>query len=327
MASFRKRKGRWQVQVRRKGSPSVSRTFQSKADAHVWARMMEAKIDADDLPTNHRELKIVTLGELIRRYRNEVTPTKRSSEQETYRLNRLLKQKISFLPLDRLSGNEVSKFRDDRLVEVGPQAVRHELNVLAHILRIAVREWGIPLSKNPVDEIRKPIPPKSRDRRLNKDEWDKIVEVCETTSAACLLPLITMAIETAMRRMELLRLEWSQLNLETRTLHILETKNGSPRTIPLTTRAVQIFRQLAPKESGMVFYVTESGLRYHWKRLTRRAGIEDLHFHDLRHEAISRFFEKGLSVAEVALISGHKDVRQLFRYTHLRAEDVAKKLR
>ncbi len=77
----------------------------------------------------------------------------------------------------------------------------------------------------------------------------------------------------------------------------------------------------------MVFGVTESGLRYHWKRLTRRAGIEDLHFHDLRHEAISRFFEKGLSVAEVALISGHKDVRQLFRYTHLRAEDVAKKLR
>ena len=76
MASFRKRKGRWQVQVRRKGSPSVSRTFQSKADALVWARMMEAKIDADDLPTNHRELKAVTLADLIRRYRDEVTPAK-----------------------------------------------------------------------------------------------------------------------------------------------------------------------------------------------------------------------------------------------------------
>ena len=326
MASFRKRNGRWQVQVRRKGSPSVSRTFQSKADARVWARMMEAKIDADELPTNHRDLKTITLAKLIIRYRDEVTPVKRSATQETYRLNRLLKQKISLVSLDRLSGKEFSKFRDDRLGEVGPQAVRHELNVLAHILRIAVREWGIPLPKNPVDEIRKPIPPKSRDRRLDKDEWEKIVEVCAATSAICLLPLITVAVETAMRRMELLRLDWSQLDLEARTLHLLETKNGSPRTIPLTTRAVQLFRQLAPKESGIVFDVTESDLRYHWQRLTRRAGIEDLHFHDLRHEAISRFFEKGLSVAEVALISGHKDVRQLFRYTHLRAEDVARKL-
>lgn len=326
MASFRKRKDRWQVQVRKKGSPSVSRTFQSKADARVWARMMEGKIDANDLPTNHRELKAITLAELIRRYRDEVTPAKRSAKEETYRLNRLLKQKISSIPLDRLSGNEVSKFRDNRLCEVGPQAVRHELNVLAHILRIAIREWGVPLSKNPVDQIRKPIPPKTRDRRLDKDEWKKIVKVCGTTSAVCLLPLITIAVETAMRRMELLRLDWSLLDLEARTLHIPETKNGSPRTIPLTTRAIQIFRQLEPKESGMVFGVTESGLRYHWKRLTRRAGIRGLHFHDLRHEAISRFFERGLSVAEVALISGHKDVRQLFRYTHLRAEDVAKKL-
>ena len=289
--------------------------------------MMEGKIDANELPTNHRELKALTFAELITRYRNEVTPSKRSAKEETYRLNRLLKHKISSVSLDRLSGREISKFRDDRLAEVGPQAVRHELNVLAHVLRIAVREWGVPLHKNPIDEIRKPIPPKSRDRRLDKDEWEKIVEVCEATSATCLLPLITLAVETAMRRMELLCLDWSQLDLQARTLRILDTKNGDPRTIPLSARAIQIFRQLDPKETGMVFSVTESGLRYHWKRLTRHAGIEDLHFHDLRHEAISRFFELGLSVAEVALISGHKDVRQLFRYTHLRAEDVAKKLR
>ena len=63
-----------------------------------------------------------------------------------------------------------------------------------------------------------------------------------------------------------------------------------------------------------------------WQRLVRRANIQDLHFHDLRHEAVSRFFEMGLTVPEVALISGHRDARMLFRYTHLRAEDIVAKL-
>ncbi|MDA0341679.1 MAG: tyrosine-type recombinase/integrase [Proteobacteria bacterium] len=72
--------------------------------------------------------------------------------------------------------------------------------------------------------------------------------------------------------------------------------------------------------------MSPNAVRLSWGRLTHRAGIEDLHFHDLRHEAISRFFEMGLSVPEVALISGHRDPRMLFRYTHLRAEDVARKL-
>jgi integrase len=326
MASFRKRNGRWQAQVRRKGSNSISRTFNSKADARAWARMMEAKFDANEMPFNLRELKTLTLADLIKRYRDEVTPTKRSAEQETYRLNRLLKHKVSLLPLDRLSGNDFSTFRDSRLSEVGPQAVRHELNVLAHVLRIASREWNISLSSNPIDNIRKPVPPKSRDRRLELNEWDKIVQVCESSTAKCLLPLISIAIETAMRRMEMLNLDWAQIDLVSRTLHISETKNGCPRTIPLSPRALELFYLMAPSSSGLVFGISEITLRYHWKRLTRRAGIEDLHFHDLRHEAISRFFEKGLSIAEVALISGHKDVRQLFRYTHLRAEDVAKKL-
>lgn len=326
MASFRKRNGRWQVQIRRQSHQSISRTFHSKANARVWARMTEGKIDAGELPTNRSELKTIKLGDLIRRYREEVTPRKRSAQQETYRLNRLLKDEISSISLDRLSGHHVSKFRDERLSEVGPQAVLHDLNVMGHVLRIAVREWGIPFAKNPVDEIRKPVPAKSRDRRLEKNEWQKIVEVCKKTSARCLLPLITIAVETAMRRMELLRLDWSQVNLTSRTLHILHTKNGEPRTIPLSSKAVGTFRKLEPGESGPVFSVSESGLRYHWGRVTREACIEDLHFHDLRHEAISRFFEKGLSVAEVALISGHRDYRQLFHYTHLRAEDVAQKL-
>ena len=137
--------------------------------------------------------------------------------------------------------------------------------------------------------------------------------------------ILIIAIETGMRRSELVSICWSNLDLDQRTLHLPITKNGHPRTIPLSTKAVEIIRNV-PCIDERVFPITANALRLAWERLRRRAGITNLHFHDLRHEAISRFFERGLSVPEVALISGHRDYRMLFRYTHLRAEDVAKKL-
>jgi integrase len=103
------------------------------------------------------------------------------------------------------------------------------------------------------------------------------------------------------------------------------TKNGSDRRVPLTERAVQILSTLR-REGELVFPLSSKGLQIAWRRLARRAGIEDLRFHDLRHEAISRLFEKGLNVPEVAVMSGHRDPRMLFRYTHPRPEDIARKL-
>jgi integrase len=129
-----------------------------------------------------------------------------------------------------------------------------------------------------------------------------------------------------MRRGEMLSAKWCNLDRDQRTLFIEDTKNGWSRTLPLSTKAMEILEKLSVAEER-IFPTTASAIQQAWQRLVKRAGIENLHFHDLRHEAISRFFEQGLSVAEVALISGHRDVRQLFRYTHLRAEDVAKKLR
>jgi len=128
-----------------------------------------------------------------------------------------------------------------------------------------------------------------------------------------------------MRRGEIVNASWSDLDWDTGTLNIPVTKNGFSRTIPLTKRALEILQSL-PHDNERIFPITGNAVRLAWQRLKRRVGIENLHFHDLRHEAISRFFEMGLSVPEVALISGHRDYRMLFRYTHLRAEDVAKKL-
>jgi integrase len=119
------------------------------------------------------------------------------------------------------------------------------------------------------------------------------------------------------------------VSVEKRTLHIPITKNGHARTIPLSRAALAVLRDLRDHCSPLserLLPITDCAAKMSWKRLAKRARLEDLRFHDLRHEAISRFFEKGLNVPEVALISGHRDLRMLFRYTHPRAEDVAAKL-
>jgi len=128
-----------------------------------------------------------------------------------------------------------------------------------------------------------------------------------------------------MRRSELLGLTWDDIDIKSKTAYLPDTKNGSSRTVPLSSKALAVIRNL-DKTQLRLFPVSDNAIRLSWDKLKKRAKLKDLRFHDLRHEAISRFFEKGLSIAEVALISGHKDPRMLMRYTHLKAEDVALKL-
>ena len=138
-------------------------------------------------------------------------------------------------------------------------------------------------------------------------------------------PIVLFAIETAMRRGEILSLEWRHVDLESRTAFLPETKNGDSRTVPLSEKALNILREL-PLESDLVFATTSNSLRMAFDRALKRAELGDFRFHDLRYEATSRFFEKNLNVMEVSSITGHKDLRMLKRYTHLRAEDLALKL-
>jgi integrase len=203
--------------------------------------------------------------------------------------------------------------------------VRHDLNVLGHLFKVAVREWDIPITGNPVDGISKPKLPHSRTRRLDNGEQQLLEAAAEAQGGSMARDVIAFAIETALRRSELLALKHQHIDFRKRILVVPEAKNGHPRTIPLTPKAIEILTRRSD-EGERPFPVSVTWLRYVWSRVVLRAKSTDLHFHDLRHEAISRFFEKGLSVAEVALISGHRDVRQLFRYTHLRAEDIAQKL-
>lgn len=158
-----------------------------------------------------------------------------------------------------------------------------------------------------------------------KGEGGWINDALNTPSASYLRPLITLAVETEMRRGELLSIKWANADREARTVRVLRTKNGHPRTVPLSPVAIQTLESME-RTADRVFPVTDNAVQLAWERMRKRAGIPDLRFHDLRHEAVSRLFEAGLSVPEAAMVSGHRSPAMLFRYTHPKAEHVAAKL-
>ena len=198
--------------------------------------------------------------------------------------------------------------------------------LLGHVFEVARKEWGIQVH-NPVRDIKLPANGRPRDRRLQAGEEPRLLVACQEARNPWLLPIVQLALETAMRQGELIRLRWEHIDLSRRTAHLPDTKNGEARTVPLSTTAIRVLRALPRSLHGQVFPgITTEAIKRAYIRAVRRAGIENLRFHDLRHEATTRMFEKGLNIMEVATITGHKDLRMLRRYTHLKAEDLARKL-
>jgi integrase len=325
MATITKRKTGWSVQIRRKGYAGRSKTFKTKGDAQTWARQQETDIDRGNTPQCDRSLKTETLSGLIDRYLQEVTPTKLSSETETLRLRKLQRHSICLLTLRELKTVHLSRYRDERLKMVKAGTIRRELGLLHHLFDVAIREWGLPMVHNPLKNVALPALRNARERRLEAGEYDRLLVALTDTRNPYVAPIVDLAIETGLRRRELLELTWANIDVERRIAFIPLTKTGMPRTIPLTANGLQIIDSLA-KDDERLFPITTNAFKQAWKRVQRRSGLTDLRFHDLRHEALSRYCELGLSIPELSVISGHKDPRMLFRYAHLRAEDLALKL-
>jgi integrase len=325
MATYRKRNNRWDVQIRRSGQQTLYRTFTHKKDAQYWATEAERDIERGVSVPQKSDVSIM-LKDLLHRYGNEISIHKKGVEQELSRIKQMQRYPICSLPISGFTAQKAAQYMDQRLELVKPGTVSRELSILSNVLEIARREWGFPV-KNVIREIRKPSLPPGRSRRLLAGEEARILKECSRSKyAAYLTPLVLVALETAMRRGELLSLRWNDTNLDTQVAYLATTKNGDHRYVPLSTRAVTALLTLPIDIKGNVFSIKAWQLRGHWDRACQRAGVENLRFHDLRHEATSRFFEKGLNVMEVAAITGHNDLRMLQRYTHLRAEDLAKKL-
>ena len=329
MATITKRKNGWNAQVRRKGFAPRTKTFPTKREATTWAREQEGLIDQGRLPVTEAPLKQTTLTQLIARYLTDVTPRKRSADTETIRLRRMQRDPIAALRLDELKPMHFATYRDERLKVAKPGTVRREMYLFACVIDVATKDWGYPFMINPVRKVSFPIANDARDRRLEAGEAEKLQAALATTRNAHIARIVQLAIETGLRRREVLELTWRNVDLGRRVAYIPLTKTGVPRTIPLTDNAIKLITGLqatADTADGRLFPITLNAFKHAWKRVQARAGLGDFRFHDLRHEALSRFCELGLSVPELSVISGHKDPRMLFRYAHLRADELARKL-
>ncbi|WP_323687246.1 MULTISPECIES: site-specific integrase [unclassified Rhizobium] len=329
MATIRKLRGRWQAQVRRRGMKPRCKSFDTKLEAEKWARDLEAQVDRFGAAPDTKILESTTLGQLLERYQHEVSPLKRGSVQEIQRIDVLRRHELAYRTMIGLSQQDIASFRDERLQIVAPSTAVRELAILSHVLEVAIRDWGLPLAKNVVKLVRRPMIRNERSRRLIGDEEQRLLDACDVGKIPFLRTLLVVAVETGMRRGELLGLKWSDFSHNRRVLSLALTKNGSGRDVPLSQRAFDMliaWREHSAVDQSTIFPMRAGTLEQAWRRLLVRAGIKGLRFHDLRHEGVSRLFERGLNVIEVSSVSGHKELRMLRRYTHLAADDLVARL-
>lgn len=321
----------WQAKIRKAGFPAQSRTFPTKREADEWMKSVEAAMTAG----SYRSTKLAsatTMRELFETYRDAVTVNKGGKDVETIRLNALMESPLGQYAPANLNKRAMASWRDKRLKEVSGSTVNRELNLIGHVIEKARAEWGIELVENPVHQIERPKNAPARERRFREGEEAKLMEAIRTARNQYLHATVVLALETAMRQAEIVNLKWEFVDITRRRIHLVvskdfSTKNGSGRVIPLSTKAVEVLQGLGPLTTGRVFPdLTTEALKRAFIRATKRAGLDDFHFHDLRHEATSRLFEKGLNIAEVRGITGHKSLSSLERYVHMDTSKLAERL-
>lgn len=341
MATIYKRSsGTWKALIRKRGWPHVIKTFRTKRDAVDWARRTEDEMVRGvyiDRAASERML----LKTALDRYAAEITPSKRITTQRREKsLRAHLGAALGDYSLAAITPDLVAEYRDQRLqAGLSASSIRLELALLSHLFTVAIKEWRIGLVYNPVSNIRKPAPHRGRDRRLSPQEEERLLRACDAHSNPMFGQIVRLALHTSMRAGEISSLRCHQVDLDKRVVTLTETKNGSTRTVPLSSKATFVMRSaienpLRPADTDLVFFGDPGRdgkrrpyeFRPQWYRTLAEVGIDGLRFHDLRHEAVSRLVEAGLGDQEVAAISGHKSMQMLRRYTHLRAEDLVRRL-
>ncbi|MCL2661225.1 MAG: site-specific integrase [Acidobacteriaceae bacterium] len=337
----------WKAVIRKAGWPTTIKTFRTKRDAEDWARRSEDEMVRGVFIVRAASERL-TVADALKRYIAEITPTKRPFTQIGDRHHAaVLTKYLGQYSLAALTPEIIAKFRDERLAGTDrkdkdghpiPRAnntVRGELGLLGHLYTIAIKEWQVGMPWNPVMNIRRPNPGPGRNRRLTAEEEKRLFAAVDKYSNPMLRMIVRIALETGMRSSEIVTLRREQVDMNSRVVRLVETKNTMPRTVPLSAAATEMFREalnypVRPADTDLIFFGEpgRDGKRrpYHfkaaWQRIKCSVGLDDLHFHDLRHEAVSRFVEARFTDQEVSAISGHRSMQMLKRYTHLRAENL-----
>lgn len=319
MATFRKHKSGWRAEVARLGIRR-SKVLPTKRAAQDWAARTEYEIlNAEQVASK------TPFSEVLERYAREVSPAKRGARWEDLQIRRLRSDPIARKAVSDITASDLADWRDRRLVSVSPGTVRREMVLVSAIFSQARREWGM-VSVNPMTDVRRPKEPPKRSRRPSPKEIERLLYVGGgdlTTRQGRAIHAFLFAIETGMRAGEIVGMSWERIDLKRRVVTLPKTKNGEAREVPLSSKAVQLLEELPRLEP--VFGLTSASLDALFRKVRDKAGVEGLHFHDSRHEAITRLSRK-LDVLALARMVGHRDIKMLQRYYDATAEELASRL-
>lgn len=321
----------FQLRLRRKGVKEQFLTF----DTYEQAEQAHLKIESDlsvSIIRDYASAAQTTLRDIMARYRDDVVPGHKGADIECNRISRILRDE-AFVDkkLAALCTEDLQDFITDRLTEVAPATVDRDLDVISQVINYSADVWKIASVESPFVGLRRPKYFNERDRRLTQDEEASLLEAAHADENPYVEPAIILALETAARRGELLSICKGDVFIDDRYVLLRETKNGRSRKVPLTRRALWVVTELMEDcvaDDEQLLKISANALKIaFFRRVIPASGIEDLHFHDLRHEAISRLAESGqFQLIELQAISGHRDTRMLLRYAHLCCGNLAKKM-
>ncbi len=334
--------GLHQAIARPKGKPTQSKTFFNKEDGERWLRDIYSAVDKGAFVSTVRAER-TTFDDLANDFEKVFAPHHYRGSAWKSKL-KALRKRLGSYSLVAIVPQVVAGYRDQRLRDpdpryneaskaprISPATVKSELDLLAKILDVGQKEFGIPLpAGNPVSAIRLPRPGRGRERRLVGDEWERLERECRASGNRWLWPAVQLAVETAMRQGELLQMQWKHVDKVARVALLVDPekiKNATPRAVPLSSRAIEVLEAMPRSLEGRVVPLDRMTLYKAFARACARAGIADFRWHDLRHESLSRLAERGdLSIRELAEVSGHKTLQMLMRYTHIQTSRLAAKI-
>ena len=324
MATLRKRNGKWKVEIRKVGFPSINRTFLDKTSARKFAQKIEASMDANTFE-DFSGAKSMTLKMLLIRYRNEITANKKGAMEETSKINLLLKQRICLHSLMTLRSHHLYAFKNEWSKGRAAATVNKYFNIMRHAWTTARRVWGIATPpQNPFDFINLDAEAPARDRVLTHREYAKLLYACSLSNLPPLKDAVEFAYLTGCRQGEQLRLKLEHIDFDRKVLTFYNTKNGEDRTIPISDAVIAIIKR--NRFGPFIFNVLKRRLRKHFVIAMKKADIKNFRWHDLRACFCTNALIKGWTIAQVATVSGHRDWSQLKRYARIKADDLVEKI-
>ena len=327
MSHIRRRKnGKWQVIIRKKNYPNVTRTFLEKGTASKWSNLIESQMDRK-IFKDMSGAEGTTLSLLVEKYRDEIVPEMKSAVSLTYKLNKLLKDKICFYNLLQLNSAHAYEYKKRIAAKLAPKTININIQMLQRIWNVAKKQWDITLpSQNPFDLVSMEKVSNERDIQLTDDEFKKLVEVAAASKLICLADMIKFAALTAARYSEITGLLRQNVDFSKKTATFYDTKNMEDRTIPLHEGAIEILKRYPFGEKFFLIKSRES-FRHHWEKVRAKAGLKDFRFHDLRSFAANRMLLSGMSEIEVAAVGGWKTLAVLHRrYARIKARQLIGKI-